>query len=338
MLYLIVRSLMAGFQTRQSLVLENLALRHQVQVLRRGGKRPRIKNEDRALWVLLSRLWRDWRLSILMVKPDTVIKWHRAGFRAYWRFRSRTRRHGRPQLTLEERELIRQLARQNPLWGAPRIHGELEMLGLVVSQATVTKYMKQVKPSPSQGWTTFLKNHAREMVSIDHFTVPTALKTLNVLLILSHDRRKILGYEVTDAPTGAWAADQVIEALDFEGAPELLLRDQDKKFGAEFNAGLEDAGIRQVLSAYRCSWQNGYVERAIGTIRRECLDHVIIFNARHLKAVLDEYVAYYNKSRTHLGIEKDCPVSRLVENPDAGEIVALPVLGGLHHRYTRRAA
>jgi transposase InsO family protein len=239
---------------------------------------------------------------------------------------------------MEERELIRQMARDNPSWGAPRIHGELKKLGLVVSEPTVSKYMKQIKP-PSQGWTTFLKNHAREMVSIDYFTVPTALmKTLNVLLVLSHDRRKILGYEVTEAATGAWAADRVIEALDFEGAPRLLLRDQDKKFGEEFNAGLEEAGIRQVLSAYRCPWQNGYVERAIGTIRRECLDHVIVFNARHLKNVLDEYVAYYNESRTHLGIEKDCPVPRPVEKPDAGEIVALPVLGGLHHRYTRRAA
>lgn len=164
------------------------------------------------------------------------------------------------------------------------------------------------------------------------------MKTLNVLLILSHDRRKILGYEVTDAPTGAWAARRVIEALDFEGSPRLLLRDQDKQFGEQFNTGFDEAGIQQLLSAYRCPWQNGYVERAIGTIRRECLDHVIIFNARHLKAVLDEYVAYYNESRTHLGIEKDCPVSRPIEDSRAGPITALPVLGGLHHRYTRRAA
>jgi transposase InsO family protein len=239
---------------------------------------------------------------------------------------------------MEERELIRQMARDNPSWGAPRIHGELKKLGLVVSEPTVSKYMKQIKP-PSQGWTTFLKNHAREMVSIDYFTVPTALmKTLNVLLVLSHDRRKILGYEVTEAATGAWAADRVIEALDFEGAPRLLLSDQEKKFGEEFNARLEEAGIRQVLSAYRCPWQNGYVERAIGTIRRECLDHVIVFNARHLKSVLDEYVAYYNESRTHLGIEKDCPVPRPVESIESGPITAVPVLGGLHHRYTRRAA
>jgi hypothetical protein len=185
MLYTILRPLIAGFQTRQPLVLENLALRHEVQVLKRGGKRPKIKKRDRALWVLLSRFWHDWRCSILMVKPDTVIKWHRAGFRTYWRFKSRSRRRGRPRLTMNERELIRQMARDNPTWGAPRIHGELEKLGLIVSEPTVSKYMKQVKP-PSQGWTTFLKNHAREMVSIDYFTVPTALmKTLNVLLILS---------------------------------------------------------------------------------------------------------------------------------------------------------
>lgn len=193
--------------------------------------------------------------------------------------------------------------------------------------------MKQVKPSPSQSWSTFLRNHAREMISIDYLTVPTALmKTLSILLILSHDRRRILGYAVTDTPTGMWAAQRVLEALDFEAAPTLLLRDRDQKFGDEFDARMKEAGIRQLRTAHRCPWQNGYVERAIGSVRRECLDHVIIFNARHLRTVLDEYIAYYNESRTHLGIEKDCPVPRPIEGPEAGEIVALAVLGGLHHR------
>jgi transposase InsO family protein len=213
------------------------------------------------------------------------------------------------------------------------------MLGLEVSEATISKYLKQVKPPPSQGWATFLKNHAREMVSIDYFTVPTALlQTLHVLVILSHDRRKILAFQVTVSPTGAWAAERVIKALDFEGAPRLLLRDRDQKFGEEFDDRLNLAGIQQLLSAHHCPWQNGYVESVIGTIRRECLDHVIIFNAKHLRSVLQEYVSYYNESRTHLGIEKDCPEPRAVEAREQGAITALPILGGLHHRYTRRAA
>jgi len=335
----ILRSLIAGLRSRQFLVLENLALRHQVLVLQRGGKRPKLQDRDRALWVLLSRFWSDWRSSIVMVKPDTVIGWHRAGFRRYWRRKSQRRRCGRPRLTLEERELIRQMARDNPLWGAPRVHGELAKLGLVVGESTVSKYMKQVKPPPSQSWKTFLKNHAHEMVSIDYFSVPTAwMKTLNVLLILSHDRREILAYDVAEKADGAWAAERVIEALDFEGAPRIVLRDRDQKFGKEFDRRLKIAGIRQERSAHRCPWQNGYVERAIGTIRRECLDHVIVFHRRHLRAILEEYVAYYNRSRTHLGIGKDCPVPRLVEPREAGPIRGVPVLGGLHHRYCREAA
>jgi transposase InsO family protein len=308
MLITILRSLLSGFQTHRALVLENLALRHQLQVRNRGGRRPQLKNRDRLLWVLLSRFWSDWRRHLLIVRPDTVIRWHRAGFRSYWRWKSKRRRKGRPRLTLEERDLIRSLARENPLWGAPHIHGELQKLG--IGESTVSKYMKHRRP-PSQGWKTFLVNHASEIASVDFFTVSTAaMRSFYVFVVLSHDRRKILGYEITDAPTGEWAAEQGIDALDIERPPTMLLRDQDKKFGGDFNERMESAGIRQVLSAYRCPWQNGYVERVIGTIRRECLDHVIIFNAGHLRRVLEQYVAYYNESRTHLGLEKDCPETR----------------------------
>jgi transposase InsO family protein len=192
---------------------------------------------------------------------------------------------------------------------------------------------------PSQGWKTFLMNHAGEIASVDFFTVPTAaMRSLNVFVVLSHDRRKVLGCEITDAPTGEWAAKQVLESFDIERPPTMLVRDQDRKFGDDFNEAVEGAEIRQILSASRCPWQNGYVERVLGTIPRECLDDMIIFNAGHLRRVLDEYVAYYNESRTHLDIDKDCPVSRTVQERDQGEIVALPILGGLHHRYTRRAA
>ncbi len=338
MLLTILRSILAGFQTQRGLVLENLALRHQLQVRNRGGKRPRLKDRDRLLWVLLSRFWRDWRKPLLIVRPETVVGWHRAGFRKYWRWKSKRRRRGRPPLTLEERALIRQLANDNPLWGAPHVHAELLKLGIVVSEPTVAKYMKHRKP-PSQGWKTFLANHAAELASVDFFTATTAtMKALYVFIVLSHDRREILGYEITDAPTGEWAAEQVLDAFGIESPPTMLIRDQDRKFGDDFNEAIDGAGITQVLSAYRCPWQNGYVERVIGTIRRECLDHVIIFNAGHLRRVLDEYVVYYNESRTHLGIEKDCPVHRPVQSIDEGEILAAPILGGLHHTYRRRAA
>ena len=338
MLRLTLHLLRAQLLTRQNLVLENLALRHQLQVLARGGKRPHIRDRDRLFWIFLSRIWRNWRQPLLLVQPETVIRWHRAGYLAYWRSKSRTKRRGRPRLTPEERELIRRLARENPLWGAPRVHGELLKLGLHVSEATVAKYMQQRRP-PSQGWKTFLLQHAREIAAVDFFSVPTAtMRSLCVFLVLSHDRRKILGFAITDAPTGAWAAEVVLRALDFEEAPRTALRDQDHKFGDDFNQAMDEAGIRQVRSAYRCPWQNGYVERVIGTIRRECLDHVIIFPERHLYRVLTEYVAYYNRSRTHLGIEKECPVPRPVEAPEQGDIVSLAILGGLHHRYTRQAA
>jgi transposase InsO family protein len=338
MLALIVRLLLAGLQSRRSLVLENLALRHQVEVLKRNAKRPHITNRDRALWVILSRIWSDWRRPLLIVRPDTVVRWHRAGFRLYWRLKSQRRRCGRPRLTLEERELIRRLARENPLWGAPRIHGELLKLGVLISQSTVAKYMKTRRP-PSQSWKTFLANHARGIASVDFFEVPTAaMRSLYAFLVLAHDRRKVLGFEVTDAPNGEWAAEQVIEALEFAGAPVIVLRDGDHKYGDVFRDRLRSAGLADVRVAPHSPWQNGYAERVIGTIRRECLDHVIVFGADHLRKVLAEYLEYYHRSRTHLGLEKDCPIPRAVEPRAAGEVVALPVLGGLHHRYLRRAA
>lgn len=338
MLHTILRSLLSGFQSHRALVLENLALRHQLQVLNRGGRRPRLKNRDRVLWILLRKCWPDWRRPLLIVKPDTVIGWHRAGFRKYWRWKSKHRRQGRPPLTLEERALIRQLANDNPLWGAPHVHAELLKLGIIVSEPTVAKYMKHRKP-PSQGWKTFLDNHASELASVDFFTATTAtMKALYVFVVLSHDRRRILGYEITDTPTGEWAAEQLLEALEIERPPTMLVRDQDKKFGDDFNEAMDDAEIKQIRSAYRCPWQNGYVERVIGTISRECLDHAIIFNTGHLQRVLDEYVTYYNESRTYLGIRKDCPVPRAIQSIDEGAIVTTPVLGGLHHTYRRRAA
>ncbi len=230
------------------------------------------------------------------------------------------------------------MARENPLWGAPRMHGELLKLGVEMSQATVAKYMKGRRP-PSQGWKTFRVNHPHEIASVDFFEVPTAtMRSLYVFLVLAYDRRRVLGFEVTDPKSGKWAAEQVIETPDFDGAPRFVVRDGDHKYGDVFGAPAGRARLEQIVSARHSPWQNGYVERLIGTIRRECLDHVIVFGAGHLRLVLGEYLDDYHRSRTHLSLEKDCTVPRGVEPREAGWTVSLEVLGGLHDRYVRRTA
>ncbi|MFH1842542.1 MAG: integrase core domain-containing protein [bacterium] len=237
------------------------------------------------------------------------------------------------------RDLIHDLSRANPLWGAPRIHGELLKLGIEVSQGTVSKYMIGRRKPPSQSWRTFLTNHALDVASIDFFTVPTAaFRVLYVFLVMDNSRRRILHCNVTDAPTEAWTEQQVVEAFPWDTAPRYLIRDRDKIFGHQFNRRMESLGIEQIRISPHSPWQNPYVERVIGSIRRECLDHLIILDERHLRRVLREYLDYYHGSRTHLGLEKDCPVPREVEPPGIGPVRWEPVLGGLHHRYFRRAA
>jgi transposase InsO family protein len=324
-------------RSRQALVLENLALRHQLQVLQRSGKRPRFRPLDRGFWVLLSRLWTEWRDLLVLVKPDTVVRWHRKGFRLYWRWRSG--KPGRPQVSKDVRDLIRRMSLENPLWGAPHIHGELLKLGIDVAEPTVSKYMVRPRKPPSQTWKTFLHNHLDEMVSLDFFTVPTAtFRILYVLVFLSHGRRRIVHFNVTDSPSSLWTARQLIEAFPWDTAPRYLLRDRDKIYGLEFERTVFHLGIEEVRISPHSPWQNPYVERVIGSIRRECLDHMIIFNENHLRRVLRQYFRYYTESRTHLGLGKDCPEPRAVESPEMGEIVAIPQVGGLHHRYARVAA
>jgi transposase InsO family protein len=327
----------SAFKSRRALVLENLALRHQLQVLQRSGKRPRFRPIDRGLWVLLSRLWAEWRGSLVLVKPDTVVCWHRMGFRLYWRWKSR--KPGRPRVPKDVRDLIRRMSIENPTWGAPRIHGELLMLGIDIAEPTVSKYMVRPRKPPSQTWKTFLRNHVDDMVSIDFFTVPTAtFRILYVLVILSHGRRRIVHFNVTESPSSAWTARQLIEAFPWDTAPRYLLRDQDKIFGLEFQRTVLNLGVEEIRISPHSPWQNPYVERVIGSIRRECLDHMIIFNEHHLLRVLRAYFRYYTESRTHLALAKDCPASRAVEPPKMGKIVAIPQVGGLHHRYTRKSA
>jgi len=318
---------------------ENLALRHQLAVLQRTAKRPRLRRADRALWVLLSRFWSGWRESLTIVQPETVIRWHREGFRLYWRWKSRPGRTGWPELPAEIRDLIRAMSTANPLWGAPRIHGELSKLGIEISQAAVSKYMARHRKPPSQSWRTFLENHAKEIVSIDFFTVPTAtFRVLFVFLVLGNDRRQILHFNVTATPSAAWTGQQIVEAFPWDTATRFLVRDRDGIYGSEFVHRVEGMGIEQVPTSPRSPWQNPYVERVIGSIRRKCLDHTIIFSEGHLRRVLRSCFAYYHGSRTHLGLAKDCPEARSVEPPALGRVVELPMVGGLHHRYLRHTA
>jgi transposase InsO family protein len=313
---------------------EIMVLRHQLNVLRRKSpKRTALNNVDRLLFVWLSRLVPATLEALMVVGPETVIRWQRAGFRAYWRFKSRPR-VGRPGTPIEIRRLIRDMSSANPLWGAPRIHGELLKLGIDVGQTTVAKYMAKRKRPPSQGWKTFLRNHADGIASMDLFVVPTvSFRLLYGLLILQHGRRQILWLGVTAHPTAEWMARQLTEAYGWKAAPRYLVRDRDAVYGDVFIQRLRAMGIRDRPIAARSPWQNGYAERLVGSIRRECVDNVVVFGERHLVHLLKSYQRYYNGVRTHLSLNKDAPDTRAVHA--IGCIVAKPLLGGLHHQYVR---
>ncbi len=339
LLQLTLKTLLSIFQTRQNLVLENLALRQQLAVLNHSAKRPHLTPTDRMFWVVLSRIWSHWAKTLLIVQPKTVVRWHREGFRCYWAWKSRVQKPGRPSIDVTIQELIRNMSRTNPLWGAPRIHGELLKLDIHFSQATVSKYMIRTRKPPSQSWRTFLSNHLPDLVSIDFFSVPTAtFHILYVFIVLSHERRCVRHFNVTEYPTAQWTAQQVIEAFPFETAPRYLLRDRDSIYGSEFRHRIARMGIEQVCTAPRSPWQNPYVERLIGSVRRECLNHLIIWDESHLRRIVRNYLAYYHGSRTHLSLNKDAPEGRVQESARVGKIRAIPVVGGLHHRYTRQAA
>src|SRR5215470_9380955 len=267
LLQLLVAATAASFKSRTALQVENLALRHQLAVLRRSVKRPKLITADRLLWAWLSQAWVDWRLSLLILKPETVIGWHRKGFRMFWTWKVRRGRPGRPAVPKNVRELIRRLSRENPLWGAPRIHGELLKLGIDVGETSVGKYLVRHRKPPSQTWRTFLENHVKTLVSVDFFTVPTiSFQVLYVFLVLAHDRRCIVHFNVTAHPTAEWTAQQLREAFPFDQSPRYLLRDRDGIFGSEFRQYLAGMEIHEVLSAPRSPWQRAYVERLIGSI------------------------------------------------------------------------
>ena len=327
------------FADRAALHTEILALRQQVAVLKRKRPRPLLRKADRVFWVILSCLWPGWRHALVIVRPETVIGWHRKGFRLFWTWKSRRRKPGRPPVSREIRYLVRRMSRENTRWGAPRIHGELLKLGFSISQAAVSKYMVRYPSPPSQSWRTFLTNHADCLASIDFFVVPTA--TFHLLfgfIVLHHERRQIVHFGVTANPTMAWVAQQIREAFPWGTAPRYLIRDRDGAYGQSFRSTVTAMGVEEVVTAPRSPWQNPYVERLIGSVRRECLDHSIILNERHLRRILGSYLDYYHGSRTHLSLGKDTPDGRPVQPAGSGTVVSLPKVGGLHHRYERLAA
>ena len=334
-LFLLLRCLILP---RLALAAEILALRQQLTVLNRTVKRPPLRSRDRLFWVVLSKLWSGWREVLVIVKPETVVKWHRQGYQLYWRWKSRARRLGRPQLDKEICDLIRKLSSENPLWGTPRIQAELHLLGYSVAESTVAKYRVRSTKPPSQTWKNFLKNHVGQIAAIDFFTVPTVtFRTLYCFIVLLHDRREVVHFNVTDHPTAVWTAQQMIEAFPEDTAPRFLLRDRDCIYGEDFGRRVAGMQIEEVLTAARSPWQNPYVERLIGTIRRECLDHVIILGEEHLRRILREYFRYYHEARPHQSLARNSPVPRGVERPSAGKVISIPHVGGLHHQYRRAA-
>ena len=327
------------FSGHAALAVENAALRLQLAAFQRKRKRPVLTSLDRLLWVGLSLLWNGWRTFLLYVQPDTVIRWQRERFRRFWGQLSNTnrRRRGRPGTAVEIRRLIETMTAANPLWRAPRIHGELKMLGIEISERTVSRILRKLPGPPSQTWKTFLHNHVSQMVSIDFFTVPTiAMKVLFVFIVLEHRRRQVLHFNVTGHPSAAWTSQQIVEAFAEREVPRYLIRDHDGVYGHDVRLRIASLRIEEILTAPQSPWQNPYAERLIGSIRRDCLNHFVILNARHLKRTLASYFAYYHKSRTHLGLDKQCPLPRQVAS--VGRIVAIDQLGGLHHRYERVAA
>ena len=321
------------FKSRSRLEAENLFLRHQLTIaMRRAPPRLRLRGSDRALLIWMTRLWPNLRGMAQVVQPETILRWDRAGFKVFWRWKSRNRA-GRPKIDRGLRDLIQRMSKENPLWGASRIC-ELLMLGFEVAQSTVSKYMARPSKPPSQTWKTFLQKHAEAIAAIDICVVPTlTFDLLFAFLVLGHGRRQLLWFQVTRHPTAEWLARQITEAFPWTSALAYLVRDNDRAYGHVFTSRVRAMGIRDRPISPGSPWQNGSAERLIGTLRCECLDQVLIFGEAHLRRILSAYAAYYNQARTHLALQKDAPLHRVVQR--SGAIVVIPILAGLHHQYVR---
>src|SRR5262249_42128883 len=334
LLCFVLNVLVSPFKSKSRLEAENAALRHQVAILRRiVHRRVRLTNSDRMFFIQLYRWFPSVLKVITVIRPETLVHWHRAGFRRYWRWKSSSF-GGRPRIAADLRALIRRMSAENPLWGAPRIHGELLKLGFAVAQSSVAKYMVKRHGPPSQGWHTFLRNHAPDIAAMDLFVVPTiGFNLLYAFVIVRLDRRELVWINVTQHPTAEWIARQLTEAFPWNEAPRYLVRDRDQIYGTIVTRRLRVMGIRDKPTAPASPWQNGFAERLIGSIRREWVDHFCIWGEAHLRRILQSYARYYNTIRTHRSLDRDAPVSRPVQR--IGSITSSAILGGLHHHYLR---
>src|SRR6267143_1220259 len=327
-------------RARGSLLLENLALRQQLAVLKRGHPRRRLDLLDKLFWVAVRRFWSGWQQSLIAVTPETVVRWHRGGFRLYGKLISKVRRPvGRRQTSKEVQELIFRMIVENPTWGVPRIHGELLMISFDVSERTISRWMKRAPrdPEPARRWLSFIRNHREAIAAMDFFTVPTInFSVLYCFFVISHDRRRILHFNVTKHPTSLWIVQQLREAFPFESTPRFLIFDRDGKYGLEVPAAVRSLTITPIRTSFESPWQNGVAERWVESCRRDLLDHVIAVSERHLKRLLSEYLRYYHEDRTHLGLRKETPGGR-TRAVAAGRILSYERLGGMHHRYDRAA-
>src|SRR5439155_1890896 len=329
----------SAFSSRQDLMLENLALRQQLLALHTKRPRRRLTALHQLFWVGLRRIWAGWKQPLILVTPRTVVGWHRAGFRLYWKWLSRIRQTGgRKRVSNEVRGLIFRMVAENPTWGAPRIHGELLKLGFDLSETTVSRWLRQAPrtPDPAKRWLTFLRNHREAIAAMDFFTVPTlTFGVLYCFFVIGHDRRRILRLNLTRNRNDLWIVQQMREAWPYTPAHKFLVFDHDSKFGHEVVSFARDMGSRPTRTAFRSPWQNGVAERWVGSCRRDLLDHVVILNERHLKRLMAQYGRYYHADRTHLGLAKDTPAGRpIVARSSVGsKIQSFLRLGGLHHRY-----
>jgi transposase InsO family protein len=327
----LLETLRSSAKTHVELAAENALLRYQLEILKRRRRRITLERWDRPILLWLSRFVPNWKKWLVIVQPETLSRWHRKGFSIYWGCWIR-RKGGRNLLNPNAVSLIQEISRANPLWGVPRIHGELLKLGIKVSPGTIHKYRFRHLGPRGQNWKTFLKNHMDQTVAIDFFVVPTIrFRVLWALVVLSHDRRKILYTAVTPRPSNPWTMQQLRNAFPYNSLPKILLHDRDHSF-----YGLSRLGVDEVVTGFRAPWQNAYVERVIGSIRRESMDHFVVLGERHLQKILKGYTKYYNECRTHLALNKDAPVSRSIQR--TGKIFRIPKMGGLHHVYYRKSA
>jgi len=337
---LCIGTLVRLLRARRSLLLENLALRQQLAVLKRRHPRPRLELLDKLFWVAVRRFWSGWKQALLVVSPETVVRWHRSGFALYWRAISKARGMvGRKRISKEVRDLIFRIVMENPTWGAPRIHGELLMLGFDVSERTISRWMRRVPRDAERAkrWLAFLRNHREVIAAMDFFTVPTlTFGVLYCLFVIGHGRRRVLHFSVTRHPTSTWIVQQLREAFPYQWAPSFLIFDRDAKYGLEVSIAVRSMAIQAIRTSFRSPWQNGIAERWVESCRRDLLDHVIAINECHLRRLLSEYVRYYHEDRTHLGLDKETPGDRM-RSMSSGQVVGRARLGGLHHRYDRAA-